>query len=167
MIDAGPTQHADKAQQAFSTVKVPTLYNALPAVEALYAAWTNRAKKEKYAVFEPTLNATTSKLDEYYMKTVTSDAQQLIYRDECVSIKLSELSNCCTSVVNPEKKLSHFKKYWKKEEYNEVVKLIEAKVCILSLLFVFSLNSITQFIERYEFLHRMAPSSDQSKKTKK
>ena len=48
-----------------------------------------------------------------------------------------------------------------------MVKLIEAKVCILSLLFVFSLNSITQFIERYEFLHRMAPSSDQSKKTKK
>ena len=48
-----------------------------------------------------------------------------------------------------------------------MVKLIEAKLSILSLLFVFSLNSITQFIECYEFLHRMAPSSDQSKKTKK
>ena len=48
-----------------------------------------------------------------------------------------------------------------------MVKLIEVRVCILSLLFVFSLNSITQFIEHYEFLHRMAPSSNQSKKTKK
>ena len=43
-------------------------------MEALYATWTNRAKKEKYATFEPALDAAMSKLDEYYMKTATSDA---------------------------------------------------------------------------------------------
>ncbi|EDR00795.1 uncharacterized protein LACBIDRAFT_333840 [Laccaria bicolor S238N-H82] len=57
---------------------------------------------------------------------------------------------CICSHQSQKKKLSHFKKYWKKDEYNEVVKLIKAK-----------------FIERYEFLHRTAPSSEQSKKTKK
>ena len=134
-------------------------------MEALYAAWTNRAKKEKYAIFEPALDAATSKLDEYYMKTATSDAHII-----AMSTSSSNCKNCLTAVspvVNPEKKLSHFRKYWKKEEYDEVLKLIEAKVCISSLLFVLSLNLMTQFIERYEFLHCMAPSSDQSKKTKK
>ena len=120
MINAGPTQHADKAQQAFSAVKASTLYNALPAVEALYAAWTNRAKKEKYAVFEPALDAATSKLDEYYMKTATSNAHIIV-----MSASSSNCKNCLSAVspvVNPKKMLSHFRKYWKKEEYDKVVK---------------------------------------------
>jgi len=99
------------------------------------------------------------------MKTANSDAH-------IIAMSLSQ-SNCkiyltaVPPVVNPEKKLSHFKKYWKKEEYDEVVKLIEAKVCIPCLHFVFSLNSMTQFIECYEFLHHTMPPSEQSKKSKK
>jgi len=76
------------------------------------------------------------------MKTANSDAH--------IITMSSSQSNCkiyltaVPPVVNPEKKLSHFKKYWKKEEYDEVVKLIEAKVHIPCLHFVFSLNSMTQ-----------------------
>jgi len=152
-------------QQAFSTVKAPSLYNALPAIEVLYAAWANCAKKEKYAVFEPALNAATSKLDEYYMKTVTSDAH-IIAMSSC-PLSCKNYLTMLPPVVNPKKKLSHFKKYWKKEEYDKVVKLIEAKVCIPHHSFVFSLNSLIQFIKHYEFPHHMTPSSEQSKKTKK
>jgi len=70
-------QHADKAQQAFSFSKTPSLHNALPAIEALYAAWSNRAEKEKYSPFREALNAATTKLDEYYQKTASSDAHIL------------------------------------------------------------------------------------------
>jgi hypothetical protein len=70
-------QHADKAQQAFSFIKTPSLHNALPAIEALYAAWSKRAEKVKYSSFQEALDAATSKLDEYYQKTASSDAHIL------------------------------------------------------------------------------------------
>lgn len=67
-------QHADKAQQAFSSVRVPTLFNAIPAIESLHAAWDNRSKKSKYAPFHPALEAASEKLNDYYEKTADSDA---------------------------------------------------------------------------------------------
>jgi hypothetical protein len=51
--------------------------NALPAVEALHAVWSKCAVKPKYAVFKDALDAATAKLDEYYQKTVASDAHIL------------------------------------------------------------------------------------------
>jgi hypothetical protein len=93
-------------------------------------------KKEKYGVFKSALNAATSKLDEYYMKNGTSNAHTI-----AMSASQPNCKNCLTTVppvINPKKKLSHFKKYWKKEEYDKVVKLIEVKVCIPSLPFIFS-----------------------------
>lgn len=67
-------QHADTAQQAFSADKSPSLHDALPAIEALHAAWSKRSSKEKYSPFWSALNAATTKLDEYYTKTSASDA---------------------------------------------------------------------------------------------
>lgn len=55
-------------------MKTPSLYNALPAIEALHAAWSTRARKAKYTPFEDALDAATRKLDEYYQKTAESDA---------------------------------------------------------------------------------------------
>jgi len=55
----------------------PTLSNALLAVEALHATWSKHATKPKYAVFKDALDAATKKLDEYYKKTVASDAHIL------------------------------------------------------------------------------------------
>jgi len=56
------------------------------AIEALYTAWTNCTKKEKYAIFEPALDAATCKLEEYYMKTTNSDAH--------IIMMSSSQSNC-------------------------------------------------------------------------
>ena len=40
-------QTADKAQQAFSYSSIPTLCNAVPALEKLYATWENNATCQK------------------------------------------------------------------------------------------------------------------------
>jgi len=56
------------------------------AIEALYTAWTNCTKKEKYAIFEPALDAATCKLEEYYMKTTNSDVH--------IIMMSSSQSNC-------------------------------------------------------------------------
>ncbi|KAG6882036.1 hypothetical protein C0992_012912, partial [Termitomyces sp. T32_za158] len=67
-------RHADKAQQSFSSAQLPTLFNAIPAIEILYSAWNTRATKKKYELFTPALNAATRKLNEYYEKTADSNA---------------------------------------------------------------------------------------------
>jgi len=74
------TQHADKAQQAFSSVQTPTLFNAIPAIETLHAAWSSRANKYKYGAFKNALDAAATKLNGYYEKTAESDAHILAMR---------------------------------------------------------------------------------------
>ena len=70
-------QYADVAQQAFSAATVPTLHNALPAIEALHASWYKRIDRVKYAPFRDALISATAKLDEYYTKTSASDSHIL------------------------------------------------------------------------------------------
>ena len=42
-------QHADNAQQAFSSDNVPTLHRAIPALETLYRAWFSWADHSKFS----------------------------------------------------------------------------------------------------------------------
>lgn len=75
IANVGPlVQHADNAQQAFSSDQGPTLHLALPALEALHKAWTKRAARDKYADFIPALDAGLAKIEEYYDRTSQSDA---------------------------------------------------------------------------------------------
>jgi hypothetical protein len=67
-------QHADRAQQAFSSDEGPSLHSGLPALEALHKAWSSRAKKAKYSHFRGALDEAAAKIAEYYDKTATSDA---------------------------------------------------------------------------------------------
>lgn len=67
-------QHADNAQQAFSSDQVSTLHLAIPALEALHRAWLSRAEGLKYNRFAPALKAAYTKIDEYYEKTTESPA---------------------------------------------------------------------------------------------
>ena len=83
-------QHADKAQQAFSSVRVPTLFNAIPAIESLHAAWNNRSEKLKYKAFHPALSEASKKLEAYYKKTADSDAHVFAMR---------KLSYICMNVI--------------------------------------------------------------------
>ena len=70
-------QHADNAQQAFSSKTVSTLHLVILALEALYRAWSSRADHPKYSPFTPALHALPAackKIDEYYEKTTASPA---------------------------------------------------------------------------------------------
>jgi hypothetical protein len=61
-------KHADNAQQAFSTDQGPTLHLALPALEALWKAWSTRRDREKYADFQDGLIG-VAKISGYYEKS--------------------------------------------------------------------------------------------------
>ena len=67
-------QHADTSQHAFSASSRPTLHNALPALERLYAEWEKASNKARYEKFKPALAAGMAKLDEYYHRSSASDA---------------------------------------------------------------------------------------------
>ena len=67
-------QHANDAQQAFSLSSAPTLQNALPALERMYAAWEKSSSKPRYACFVTALDAGMAKLDDYYQRSTASDA---------------------------------------------------------------------------------------------
>jgi hypothetical protein len=67
-------QHADNAQQAFSSEQVSTLHLAIPALEALHRAWSSRSGRPKYKRFTAALDAACSKVDEYYEKTTEAPA---------------------------------------------------------------------------------------------
>ena len=68
------SQHADNAQQAFSSDQASTLHLAIPALKALHRAWSSRAGRLKYWRFVPALEAACMKIDEYYEKTTESPA---------------------------------------------------------------------------------------------
>jgi hypothetical protein len=67
-------QHADRAQQAFSSDTSPSLHLALPALEALRKAWSTRRDKIKYSDFTHPLTQAINKITEYYEKSAESDA---------------------------------------------------------------------------------------------
>lgn len=85
-------QHADNTQHAFSSENIPTLYNAIPALEALHKAWSSRAARPKYSPFSAALHAACGKIDEYYGKTTKSPAYIL-------SMSMSSYLVLCTNNV--------------------------------------------------------------------
>ena len=73
-------EHADKAQQAFSSEKGPSLHSALPALEALHKAWTTRTNQTEYLDFISPLEAGLMNIEEYYDRTADSDAYTFAMR---------------------------------------------------------------------------------------
>jgi hypothetical protein len=68
-------QHAEKAQQAFSSGTIPSMHNAIPALEALHSAWNKKADTPSNSNYAPALNAAADKINEYYQKTSHSTVQ--------------------------------------------------------------------------------------------
>ncbi|KAI9432041.1 hypothetical protein F5148DRAFT_1155043, partial [Russula earlei] len=99
--------HANKAQQAFSSVQTPTLFHAIPAIKTLHAAWSSQAERFKYHTFKPALDTATAKLNNYHQKMADSDAHILVM------------------LLHPEQKMNHFKKHWDLEPQEEVLTLAQ------------------------------------------
>jgi hypothetical protein len=73
-------QTADKAQQAFSYSSIPTLSNAIPALEKLYTTWEKQRVLPEAEPFKHALDAALKKVNEYYVKTSESDAHIMAMR---------------------------------------------------------------------------------------
>ncbi|KIK20970.1 hypothetical protein PISMIDRAFT_49336, partial [Pisolithus microcarpus 441] len=98
---------AEKAQQAFFTEQGPTMHTVLPALEALFKAWSSRKESTKYADFTDALEAGLSKIAEYYERMSTSNAHII------------------AMLLNPAQKLSYIRTYWGEELLAEVVQHAE------------------------------------------
>jgi hypothetical protein len=53
---------------------MPTLHDALPTLEKLYAAWEKASTKTRYSPFVRALSAGMVKLNTYYQRSAESDA---------------------------------------------------------------------------------------------
>ena len=129
-------QHADNAQHAFSSENVPMLYYAIPALEALYKAWSTCAVCPKNHPFASALYAACGKIDDYYEKTMESSTYVLSmgmcsYLLSCI---LDVTHTGILLVLNPKEKMGYFKKHWPIDLQEEVRKCIEEKVYPSSLL---------------------------------
>ncbi|KAJ6587285.1 hypothetical protein B0H10DRAFT_1204461 [Mycena sp. CBHHK59/15] len=71
-----------------------TLHLAIPALESLHAVWTKRSDDPEFSRFHNALGQALAKVDEYYNKTSNSNSYMF------------------AMVLDPRKKLSHFKKHW-------------------------------------------------------
>ena len=113
-------------QQAFSSDKVPTLHLAIPALEALYRAWSAHVDRLKYEPFAPALRAACEKIDEYYEKTTASPAYIML-----MSMSIPHLILHITDthvVLNPREKMGYFKKHWSVDLQEEVMTCVEELV---------------------------------------
>ena len=121
-------QHADNAQQAFSSDNVPTLHCAIPALEALHRAWFSRAGRSKFQPFTLALHAACNKINEYCEKTTESPAHimsmSMSFSLLSCTLDLSDIS----LVFNPKEKMGYFKKHWSAELQEEVLKCVEEEV---------------------------------------
>lgn len=68
------SQHANDAQQAFSSDMYPTVAMGIPALEHLHKKWSRLVDLPKYAVYSTALQAGLDKVNEYYIMTENSDA---------------------------------------------------------------------------------------------
>jgi len=84
-----------------------TIHRAIPALEALYKAWSSRAERTKYKRFVPALEAACAKIDEYYEKTTESPVYIM------------------AMILDPKEKMTYFKKHWSIDLQEEVVKCVE------------------------------------------
>ncbi|KIK36830.1 hypothetical protein CY34DRAFT_26215 [Suillus luteus UH-Slu-Lm8-n1] len=65
---------AELSQHLFFSEDGPSLYLALPALEALHSAWSLHLAQFKYIDFHQALDAAIDKISEYYTKSASSDA---------------------------------------------------------------------------------------------
>lgn len=120
-----PDQHVDDAQQAFSFESKPCLHTGIPALEALHMAWKNCLKNPKFELFSDGLTTAMEKIAEYYEKTATSHAYTFVMCKFSNLSHFSKLNQYLPTVLDPDTKMSHFKKHWDKDLQDKVLESAE------------------------------------------
>ncbi|KAI0261694.1 hypothetical protein BGY98DRAFT_940614, partial [Russula aff. rugulosa BPL654] len=147
--------HANNAQQAFSSENAPTLHLGIPALEALYKAWSSCVDRPEFEPFAPALCAAYEKIDEYYEKTTESPAYIM------------------SMILNPNEKMGYFKKHLPANLHEDVLKCVEDENLVMmkkmqqliqSLMYQMTLNghgSVTS-VPMWMFLSKFQKAGQQS-----
>ncbi|KAF8440929.1 hypothetical protein L210DRAFT_3645171 [Boletus edulis BED1] len=98
---------SEKAQQSFSSDSGPVVQLALPALEALHAAWDSCLTKAEYSNFWPALTAGVNRIAMYYNRTSVNELYTI------------------AMLLDPVRKGNHIWKYWGKELYEKALKQAE------------------------------------------
>ncbi|KAJ6521455.1 hypothetical protein DFH09DRAFT_939041 [Mycena vulgaris] len=100
--------YAEKSQHKFSSDLKFTLHLALPTLETLHADWTRCAADPLYSDFVAAPEQALEKVDEYILP--------ILY---CLT------TIHCSSVLDPEKKLSYLRAHWPAEPQESAVESME------------------------------------------
>ncbi|RPD68498.1 hypothetical protein L226DRAFT_437042, partial [Lentinus tigrinus ALCF2SS1-7] len=65
---------ANRYHQICSSTRMPTLWQVIPAMEALSSRWEKKAEDPKYALFHDAIRAALEKLLKYYKQLDKADA---------------------------------------------------------------------------------------------
>lgn len=60
------TQDANRYHQVCSSTRTPTMWQVIPALEALSSRWEKKAEDPKYELFHDALRKGLEKLNKYY-----------------------------------------------------------------------------------------------------
>lgn len=162
-------QHADNAQQAFSSDRATTLHLALPALEALHKAWTKCAERSKYIDFVPALNAGLQKIEEYYSRTAECDAYTFAMRSLTSPLFSSILINLFQCSIHHRKRnifastgvTTNWKVYSSRLRKRSVT-ILCAAWCMFNKLF---LQYKTRYLEMYSNSSTLAPPQQKTGKS--
>ena len=111
----------------FSAGSVPTLQNALPALEKLHLSWEKAAAKPRYSNFIPALNAGMDKITTYYERSADSDAHIMAMGDVFCFTPLL-VADWFSPVLDPSKKRSYFHKHWPSDIISHVEDVVQKRV---------------------------------------
>ena len=121
----------------------------LPAIEKLYSAWQKASEKPHYILFKPVLQAAIAKLDEYYQRTVVSDAHIIAMGMSYIQFVLFKWDILPKDLVlDPRKKFKHFTKNWDANLQAEVKDLVQKKVHMVVMTFLLHVNSSIYVVYR-------------------
>ena len=114
---------------------MPCLQSGIPALEALHMAWKNHSTNVKYELFSHGLDKAIEKVEEYYEKTGTSDAYTFVMGESFLPsfFVMPVLYLISLIVLDPDTKMSHFKKHWSQSLQDKVLESTENIVCLFCL----------------------------------
>ena len=98
LLSSSQNQTSEKAQQAFSSSTIPTLCNAVPALEKMYMTWEKQRDQLESAPFQDAIYAAMAKINEYYVKTAESDAHIMAMSE--YQLYLSSQATCSLTILS-------------------------------------------------------------------
>jgi hypothetical protein len=104
-------QDSRALQHCFSYERLPTLWRALPAIEALQTAWEAKRDDPHFAIYSGAINEGLSKLQKYYSR-FDEKPSYVLALGKRPSFTSELILPCKTAALHPYYKLEYIKMAW-------------------------------------------------------